>query len=61
MSAAVFDHFVAGRFNECRDAADALEREFGPAVFARLYRDLSVRYHADPPENFEGNIVLDAK
>jgi class 3 adenylate cyclase/CHASE2 domain-containing sensor protein len=61
MSAAVFDHFISSRFAGCMAAADALEEKFGPAVFAKLYRDLSARYQANPPENFEGNIVLDAK
>jgi adenylate cyclase len=61
MSAAIFDHFVYGRFTDCLLAATDFDRTFGTSVFAKRYQDLCMHYLSEPPQEFQGNIVLTDK
>lgn len=61
MTKVMVDHYLAGRFAESLAAADAMDRVFGPSRLTSLYRDRCNEYLAEPPANFEGNIVLDKK
>ena len=57
----MFDHYTAARFNEAITAADEMDRLCGHSKLAALYRERCQEYLANPPTEFEGNIVLEKK
>ena len=50
----------AGRFDEAREAFDALDRP-EDAVLCALYRERSIRLAASPPPDWDGTVVFDEK
>jgi class 3 adenylate cyclase len=57
----MFDHYTAGRFAEAIAAAAEMDQLCGHSKLAALYRDRCQDYLANPPTEFEGNIVLEKK
>jgi hypothetical protein len=61
LTTAMVDHYIAARFEECLAAADRLDEAFGPSKLTGLYRKPCQCYLVEPPETFEGQIVLEGK
>jgi adenylate cyclase len=61
-SKAVVDAYIAARFDECVQAARAMQDEFGSSMFTTLYIDHAREFAIAPPgEEFDGTIVLESK
>jgi adenylate cyclase len=61
LTTVMVDRYVAGRFEECLAAADRLDEACGPSKLTALYRKPCLHYLHEPPEMFEGQIVLEGK
>ncbi|HTW93429.1 MAG TPA: adenylate/guanylate cyclase domain-containing protein, partial [Tepidisphaeraceae bacterium] len=61
MTEAMVDAFISSEFSQCIAAADALDAAFGASPLSQLYRSLSQMYLKNPPDFFDGSIVLETK
>ena len=62
LSKGIVDHYIAGKFEDCIESIEAMNRELGPHKLADLYRQQCEEHMANPPENgFHGHIVLTSK
>jgi hypothetical protein len=61
LTTVMVDHYIAARFEECLAAADRVDEAFGPSKLTALYRKPCQLYLREPPEAFEGQIVLEGK
>jgi class 3 adenylate cyclase/CHASE2 domain-containing sensor protein len=62
MCRGIFEHYQAGRFENCIAAIDEMEQAFGPSKLGKLYRDACDKYIVErAPDGFCGQIVLSEK
>jgi adenylate cyclase len=61
LTEAMVDAFIVSEFAECIAAVGRLEAAFGGSPLSELYRALSEVYLKDPPDFFDGSIVLESK
>ncbi len=62
LSAAIADHFIAGRFRPCLQVIEQFESEVGEHKLAKLYKSLCAQHLVEPPgEEFTGTLVLESK
>lgn len=61
LTTALFDHYLAARFEECLNTADQIDARFGPSKLTDLYRKHATQYRASPPPAFQGEIRLTDK
>jgi class 3 adenylate cyclase len=61
-SAEIIAAFIARDFARCIQAADQMEKQFGPSNLAALYRKTAEQFLITPPgEEFSGNLILTEK
>jgi len=61
LTSAVVTAYQRGAFADCIEAADQMDREIGPGKLTALYRKLCTKDLAEPPVEFDGQVVLTEK
>jgi hypothetical protein len=61
ISTRIVSSFKAAAFDECIRVAKEMEESFGSSKFTQLYLRLSREYQVEPPDKFDGQIVLSEK
>jgi adenylate cyclase len=61
LTEAVVNSFMNGQFADCLEAVATMEEAVGESKLTHLYHELAAQYLKEPPESFNGQIVLTEK